>query len=167
LLEGLVFGARSGQAMIKDFPVSKRHAAGLPGSPAPLPGNGNAARIAKSTGEPACSAALDQIRDVMWQKVGVLRDGKDLISAIKTLEAMDVSKCEKPGRRDYETRNLHTLALLIARSALARVESRGSHYGPGFPDRDSRVFPGISLWQRAKLIGSSNYPPRPGRTPWL
>src|SRR5499427_2283730 len=39
LLEGLVFGARSGQAMIKDSPAEKRHAAGLPGSPAPLPGN--------------------------------------------------------------------------------------------------------------------------------
>src|SRR5207248_10981544 len=102
LLEGLVFGARSGQAMIKDFPVSKRHAAGLPGSPAPLPGNGNAARIAKSTGEPPCSAALDQIRDVMWQKVGVLRDGKDLIQAIKTLEALDVLRCEQSGLRVLE-----------------------------------------------------------------
>src|SRR5438874_4192851 len=39
LLEGLVFGARSGQAMMKDAPVKKRHTAGLPGSPAPNPGN--------------------------------------------------------------------------------------------------------------------------------
>src|SRR6202008_513171 len=61
LLEGLVFDARSGEAMIKDFPVAKRHAAGLPGSPAPLPGNGNGARTAKSSGESPCSAALDQI----------------------------------------------------------------------------------------------------------
>src|SRR6202043_1766430 len=39
LLEGLVFGARSGQAMMKDAPVKKKHAAGLPGSPAPKPGD--------------------------------------------------------------------------------------------------------------------------------
>src|SRR5258708_20094544 len=39
LLEGLVFGARSGQAMIKDAPVSKRSKAVLPGRPAPRPGN--------------------------------------------------------------------------------------------------------------------------------
>jgi L-aspartate oxidase len=153
LLEGLVFGARSGQAMIKDFPVAKRHAAGLPGSPAPLPGNGNGARAAKSATESPCSAALDQVRDVMWQQVGVLRDGKDLASAIKKLEAMDVSKCEKAGRSDYETRNLHTLALLIARSALARVESRGSHYRADFPYRDDEDFARHSLVQKGKDVG--------------
>src|ERR1700752_4750078 len=38
LLEGLVFGARSGQAMMKDAPVKKKHAAGLPGTVAPNPG---------------------------------------------------------------------------------------------------------------------------------
>src|SRR5258708_3863284 len=39
LLEGLVFGARSGQAIMKDAPVKKKHAAGLPGNPAPKPGH--------------------------------------------------------------------------------------------------------------------------------
>src|SRR5438270_3065968 len=39
LLEGLVFGARSGQAMVKDAPVKKKRAVGLPGSPAPNPGH--------------------------------------------------------------------------------------------------------------------------------
>src|SRR5258707_8705735 len=37
LLEGLVFGARSGQAMIKDAPVGKGKHPALPGSPAPKP----------------------------------------------------------------------------------------------------------------------------------
>src|SRR5690349_24482731 len=36
LLEGLVFGARAGQAMIKDAPPPKRASAALPGTPAPL-----------------------------------------------------------------------------------------------------------------------------------
>src|SRR5207245_9059220 len=44
LLEGLVFGARAGQAMIEDAPVGKRSGAALPGSPAPLPGNSSAAQ---------------------------------------------------------------------------------------------------------------------------
>src|SRR5258708_12531233 len=39
LLEGLVFGSRSCLAMIKDAPVKKKHAAGLPGNPAPKPGD--------------------------------------------------------------------------------------------------------------------------------
>jgi L-aspartate oxidase len=151
LLEGLVFGARSGQAMIMDFPVAKRHAAGLPGSPAPLPGNG--AGAAKSGGESPCSAALNQIRDLMWQQVGILRDGKDLASAIKKLEAIELSKCEKPGRSDYETRNLHALALLMARSALARQESRGSHYRGDFPYRDDDDFGKHSVVQKGKDVG--------------
>src|SRR5215475_12838289 len=92
LLEGLVFGARSGQAMIEDFPTEKPHAAGLPGSPAPLPGNVNGVRTTRSNIDTPCSAALNQIRDVMWQQVGILRDGKDLTSAIQKLEAIDVSK---------------------------------------------------------------------------
>src|SRR5256885_2761706 len=82
LLEGLVFGARSGQAIIKDFPVAKRHAVGLPGSPAPLPDNGKNSAPKKSAGDSPCSAALNQIRDLMWLQVGILRDEKDLTSAI-------------------------------------------------------------------------------------
>jgi L-aspartate oxidase len=152
LLEGLVFGARSGQAMIKDFPVAKRHSAGLPGSPAPLPGNGNNSRSTESGGESPCSAALNQIRDVMWREVGILRDGKDLTSAIRKLDAIDVSKCERPGRSEYETRNLHALALLMARSALARQESRGSHYRADFPYRDDDDFCKHSMVQKGKDV---------------
>jgi L-aspartate oxidase len=139
LLEGLVFGARSGQAMMKDSPVAKKQAAGLPGSPAPRPGNAAAAHATKPA-EPPCSAALTKIRDLMWRQVGILRDGKDLAAAVKQLEAIDLSQCDKPGRPDYELRNMHGLALLMTRSALARLESRGSHYRADFPYRDDDDF---------------------------
>jgi L-aspartate oxidase len=36
-------------------------------------------------------------------------------------------------RRCWEARNIHQAALLIARSALAREESRGAHYRTDFP----------------------------------
>ena len=52
------------------------------------------------------------------------------------MQALELPKSEKPGRAAHELRNLHTLALLIARSALAREESRGSHYRSDFPYRD-------------------------------
>src|SRR5947209_11775988 len=42
LLEGLVFGARAGQATTKDATTNKRSTVALPGSPAPLPGNSSA-----------------------------------------------------------------------------------------------------------------------------
>src|SRR6201997_4164468 len=41
LFEGLVFGALAGQAMMTDAPAGKRKGQALPGSPAPLPGNGS------------------------------------------------------------------------------------------------------------------------------
>jgi L-aspartate oxidase len=134
LLEGLVFGARAGQAMIKDAPVGKRSGVALPGSPAPLPGNSSAAqkepsKAAKSS--PAC-VTLTKIRDVMWREVGILRNGKELTDALKQLQALEMPKSDKPGRAEHELRNLHALALLIARSGLAREESRGSHYRSDF-----------------------------------
>jgi L-aspartate oxidase len=43
-------------------------------------------------------------------------------------------------RRAHEAANLHTAALLVARSALAREESRGAHYRIDYPDHDERKF---------------------------
>jgi L-aspartate oxidase len=152
LLEGLVFGARAGQAMMKEAPVGKRSGAALPGSPAPLPGNSSATlKETSKTGSksasnpsPAC-VTLTKIRDVLWREVGILRNGKELADAIKQLESLEPPKSEKPAREAHERRNLHALALLIARSALAREESRGSHYRSDFPYRNDEVFSKHSL----------------------
>jgi L-aspartate oxidase len=155
LLEGLVFGARSGQAMSKDAPAGKRHPGALPGSPAPLPGNSSVAQKDQTKVEaktsPTC-AALAKIRDLMWREVGILRSGKELTDAIKQLQAMELPKCEKPARAGHELRNLHTLALLIARSGLAREESRGSHYRSDFPYRNDENFGKHSEVQKGKDV---------------
>jgi L-aspartate oxidase len=155
LLEGLVFGARSGQAMMKDAPVSKRQAVGLPGSPAPKPGNSagaaNSAAKAAVNAKPS-PAAFDKIRDVMWRQVGIMRDGKELAGALTQLQAIELPKSEKPGRTEYEVRNLHSLAVLMARSALAREESRGSHYRADFPYRDDEKFDKHSIVQKGKDV---------------
>jgi L-aspartate oxidase len=155
LLEGLVFGARAGQAMIKDAPVGKRSGAALPGNPAPLPENSSAAQKeapkAAAKPSPAC-ATLTKIRDVMWRQVGILRSGKELADAIKQLESLELHKSEKPGRETQELRNLHALALLIARSGLAREESRGSHYRSDFPYRNDENFGKHSVVQKGKDV---------------
>jgi L-aspartate oxidase len=237
LLEGLVFGARSGQAMIADHdrhsdkvqkgahPV-KFKASTLPGSPAPKPDShshdgipahatsathSNASanssanpsassrsavahsakltaasatrsaitHVAKSAASaagaspashstkspaavsappdealttPAVTAALAQIRDLMWRHVGIMRNGKELSTAITFLENMKPPLSEDPGRHDYELANLHTLASLMARSALARLESRGSHYRSDFPYRDDDLFQKHSRIQRSKDV---------------
>jgi L-aspartate oxidase len=211
LLEGLVFGARTGQAMITDHPASagpkqspanKHKSSALPGSPAPKPDahhanstpahaaasassrstSAHAAKLATmpahspKTVTPAAAApgspgtpisrsasspapaqhdpadALTQIRDVMWRHVGILRNGKELSAAIALLEKMQLPLPANPTRHDYELANLHSLATLMARSALAREESRGSHYRSDFPYRDDDLFQKHSLIQRSKGV---------------
>jgi L-aspartate oxidase len=155
LLEGLVFGARAGQTMIKDAPVGKRSGAALPGSPAPLPDNGSAVKKdpPKAVGKPSPSCAtLEKIREVMWHEVGIMRSGKELMDAVKQLEAIELPKSEKTSRATHELRNLHTLSLLMARSALAREESRGSHYRSDFPYRNDEDFSKHSAVQKSKGV---------------
>jgi len=141
--------------MIKDAPVGKRSGAALPGSPAPMPGNSSSAQ--KETSKPhakpspAC-ATLTKIREVMWREVGILRSGKELAEAIKQLESLELPKPEKTAREAHELRNLHALALLMARSGLARQESRGSHYRSDFPFRNDENFAKHSVVQKGKDV---------------
>jgi L-aspartate oxidase len=137
LLEGLVFGARCGQAMTQDAPVAKRDKGALPGNPAPKPSNSTATQPAKPPSKPApkqTPAALTKIREVMWRQVGIMRTGKELAAAIEQL------------------RSLHSLALLIAGSALARQESRGSHYRSDFPYRNDEDFGKHSAVEQSKDV---------------
>jgi L-aspartate oxidase len=155
LLEGLVCGARSGQAMMKDAPVAKRSKGVLPGNPAPKPSNSTATQSAKPLGKAApkqSTAALTKIRDVMWRQVGIMRSGKEMAAAIEQLKALELPKSERPGRADHELRSLHSLALLIARSALAREESRGSHYRSDFPYHNDEDFSKHSAVERGKDV---------------
>src|ERR1700730_10743778 len=150
LLEGLVFGATSGQAMMKDAPVKKKHAVGLPGSPAPKPGNSTQPH--KNSARPPQTPELTKIRDIMWRLVGLLRSAKEMTSAIEQLKPLEPPKTDNHGRAQFEFRNMHALALVMAKSALARHESRGSHYRSDFPYRDDDGFAKHSIAQKAKEI---------------
>jgi L-aspartate oxidase len=146
LLEGLVFGARAGIAMMKDAPGSKKNAGHLPGVPAPKNWNNSSEKSAeKAKPKPAASNGLTQLKELMWKCAGILRSGKELKTAIEALRTMGIPQPAGNGRFDHELRNLHTLGSLIARSALTREESRGSHYRSDFPYRDDEKFQKHSL----------------------
>ena len=146
LLEGLVFGARAGIAMMKDAPGSKKNAGHLPGVPAPKNWNNSSEKSAeKAKPKPAASNGLTQLKELMWKCAGILRSGKELKTAIEALRTMGIPQSARNGRFDHELRNLHTLGSLIARSALTREESRGSHYRSDFPYRDDEKFQKHSL----------------------
>jgi L-aspartate oxidase len=118
LLEGLVYGARAAQQMSREMTSAPR--AGTRHKPAAPPGsNGQGSELEK---------LVRRAQLLMWQHVGVLRDGKALQRVVSELQSMH-SQVPKGGqRRSCEAINILETGLLIARSALAREESRGAHY---------------------------------------
>ena len=128
LLEGLVYGARVAQNMREHFRASKR------GQVA----NAKSA-VANSNGQPGeTETFIKKVQSLMWQNVGIVREGKNLRQAVAELSAM---RAPAGGdRRTCEAANILQAALLIARSALAREESRGAHYRLDFPLKNEAKF---------------------------
>jgi len=119
LLEGLVYGARAADEMRKHAgeatkPTSRRGAAAGTTS-----SNGQSGEVEK---------LIQKVQSLMWQHVGVVRDGKALQQVVPELRGLEAKLPSTGDRRAHEAANILTTGLLIARSALAREESRGAHY---------------------------------------
>jgi L-aspartate oxidase len=88
-----------------------------------------------SVGEKPIAGALPSLRavqDVMWTKVGIIRDKKSLIQAVNTLAAWQKCLPEPTDRPTYELNNLVLTGRLVAEGALLREESRGAHFRSDF-----------------------------------
>jgi L-aspartate oxidase len=130
LLEGLVFGARVARSVGEMLPHLRQPSAAV----VTLPGQ---------AGEPedADGPALEsEIRTLMWQAVGLVRTGPGLHAVLERLTALAAG----PGSSG-PTRNLITVARLVATSALARPESRGAHFRADYPLADA-------AWRRRILL---------------
>jgi L-aspartate oxidase len=128
LLEGLVFGARVGEAMRIE----------LTGPP---PGSG-VLSVQPAAGSAATEAEpfIREMQQLMWNKSGIVRTRQGLTEAERELRDA-IARLPLPfSRRNCEARNIHTTASLIVRSALARKESRGAHYRTDYPDHDDLRF---------------------------
>ncbi len=130
LLEGLVYGARAAQAMCEDLRASEKHAVASAQNVNVSP-NGQPAQI---------EAFIKKVESLMWQYVGVVRDGKGLRQVISELSALQSQQPSSGDRRSHEAANILQAGLLIARSALAREESRGAHYRLDFPLKNDAKF---------------------------
>ena len=69
----------------------------------------------------------------MWQKVGIIREGKGLLLATETLEAWHKVLPEPTDRPSYELNNMVLTGRLVAEAALIREESRGAHFRSDYP----------------------------------
>ena len=87
-----------------------------------------------------------ELEDLMWDKVGVVRNGAGLAAAAEQLPLLrDLVKRARvsggPGsnaewNEAMNCMNLCTVGEMVARSALLRTESRGAHYREDFPAVD-------------------------------
>ena len=123
LLEGLVFGARAAQAML------------LPAEDVtPF------STLVADSGEPAATANgiphEDDVRTVMWNAVGLWRDRGGLEQAIAALDGWYAAL----GIHRDRVAAIVTVGRLMARAALRREETRGSHARADFPSRDDVKF---------------------------
>jgi L-aspartate oxidase len=120
LLEGLVFGARAGEAAAADGPTSQ------------VPRLRSAARLGSrdlGRGTHLSTAVRKRVKRLMWERVGILRDRESLLRALRELDTI------AGGNLSTSSRNFVTLAHLVARGALWREESRGGHYRTDFPSQ--------------------------------
>jgi L-aspartate oxidase len=83
---------------------------------------------------------IAKIQDLMWRDVGIVRIGTGLRRGIAELEQLRPQLATAPTRRCCEARNLLQAGLLIAKSALAREESRGAHYRMDYPTHNDAKF---------------------------
>lgn len=131
LLECLVFG----HAAADDI---RARAADLPEPPPPAPWDES--RVEDSDEAVVVTHNWAELRQFMWDYVGIVRTTKRLERALHRVKLLRREIQEYYGNfrvtRDLlELRNLVTVADLIVRSALARKESRGLHYTLDFPEQ--------------------------------
>jgi fumarate reductase (CoM/CoB) subunit A len=84
---------------------------------------------------------LDKVRGEVWEKVGIIREGTRLQSALEsfdTLERDRLPRLPTSTPREViaalEARSLLLIARMATNSALLREESRGAHYRSDFPE---------------------------------
>ncbi|MCP1200435.1 L-aspartate oxidase [Notoacmeibacter sp. MSK16QG-6] len=121
LLEALVIASSAAEDMAKELGISGE----------------NIAEVSidfEEGGALADQAAVAEIRQLMTDHVGVVRDAEGLKTALRKIDALE---------RDTEPSdafaNMIATATLITAAALKREESRGGHYRSDFPAPDPQL----------------------------
>jgi L-aspartate oxidase len=130
LLEGLVFGARSATAMSTAIEPARLFTELAPSA-------GTDSAVPPTLRAPAPG----DVRDLMWQHVGLVRTREGLVEATARLSAWQAAtknaQAASPGDEGLRrVASLVAVGHLIARAALRREESRGGHFRADFPKRD-------------------------------
>jgi len=114
LLEALVYATRVATDILNSAPPPAAHTPPYAHATAP---------------DESCEQAVSDLRSVMYANVGLVRDDAGLREALSRIATLQ----DACAPQSTELRNLSTVARLIAQAALARRESRGSHYRSDYP----------------------------------
>jgi L-aspartate oxidase len=132
LLEGLVFGARVGKKASQSMNKQKRKNI--------LKGFSNEQSRETVTSQVVnydIEKIRSSLRQLMWNKVGIIRCEKSLSCAERWIHKKDfIINARFQDRRGCELKNMLTVAHLITEASILRKGSVGAHYRSDFKKRD-------------------------------
>jgi L-aspartate oxidase len=128
LLEGLVYGARSGEAASHDVLASAT------ADTLRVPDLSNP-KASESNGSLDLADIRNSLRSLMWRQVGVERSGEGLAEALDTVEGWCryVLPLQFPDPEGWQLQNMLEVSRLMIRAGLVRQETRGVHVRSDFP----------------------------------
>jgi L-aspartate oxidase len=90
---------------------------------------------------------LNSLNSEMWRNVGIERSAEGLEAALQQVEFWDryVGPREFSNTQGWELQNMLLAARLMIRAAIARKESRGTHFRNDFPNTDPQQAEHISI----------------------
>ncbi len=150
--DSVVFGGCAGDSMV-DY--VGRHAV-------PAPSSAQLSALSERWTRPLASAASESpfelrkhLEDVMWERVGLVRDGSGLRSALDELVGLrsraaritvaGAAASNPAWNALVDVTNLVDVGQMVAESALARTESRGAHYRLDYPSPDGAWLKNVVL----------------------
>lgn len=140
LLEGLVYGARTGMEAAKRIKVKFRNKV-----------KERHFRFNKINSERLKNIRSD-LKRLMWEKVGVIRCGKSLDEAMNKLkEWKEFTEWDYLTREESELKNMLTVAEIITLSSLQRKGSVGAHYRTDFKERDDNWQRHIEIFKKEEI----------------
>lgn len=83
------------------------------------------------------------IRELMWYRVGLMREGRELEKCLEEIEVFHsrVSELQVNNFRDLmrllEVQNMLISSEMVCRAAVLRTESRGAHYRSDYPEENN------------------------------
>lgn len=125
LLEGLVFGTRTGEQSSKDIKSQR------------VIKESNTLKY-KEFGPLDIEDVRNSLQSSMWRNVGIEREREKILDTEKDIEFWSSYMLNREffSQAGWELQDMLIVASLIQQSALMRQESRGVHYRKDYPDKD-------------------------------